>query len=128
MRLPHSIRMALGALLFCAPLFSQPQPGSQPQVANPTGLPGTDGTITTLAYHQGILYVGGKFTIAGGVFAKNIAQWDGKSWSPLGEGLDGEITKLVCDAKGNLYAAADDWEFGPKNGTYGFRIKKPGTV
>ena len=34
------------------------------------------------------LYVGGRFTVAGGVSANRIVKWDGSSWSPLGIGLD----------------------------------------
>ena len=33
------------------------------------------------------LFVGGKFTTAGGVSANNIAKWDGSTWSPLGSGI-----------------------------------------
>jgi hypothetical protein len=42
------------------------------------------------------LYVGGSFTMAGGIDAKSIARWDGVEWSPLGSGLDG----------GSVYAMA----------------------
>ena len=33
------------------------------------------------------LYVGGSFSVAGGVPAQNIARWDGISWSSLGSGI-----------------------------------------
>lgn len=33
------------------------------------------------------LYVGGSFGTAGGVTARNIARWDGNTWSALGSGL-----------------------------------------
>jgi hypothetical protein len=35
------------------------------------------------------LFVGGDFTIAGGVSASVIAKWDGASWAALGSGLEG---------------------------------------
>lgn len=35
------------------------------------------------------LVVGGRFSEAGGTAAKNIAKWNGTSWSPLGSGLGG---------------------------------------
>lgn len=73
---------------------------------NPAGLAGTDGKIKTLASHESMVYVGGKFTIAGTVFAHNVAQWDGKEWRALGEGIEGEVHTLCCDSKGTLYAAA----------------------
>lgn len=36
-----------------------------------------------------VLYVGGAFTMAGGVEASRIARWDGSSWSALGLGITG---------------------------------------
>lgn len=36
------------------------------------------------------LYAGGSFTVAGGISASYIAKWDGVTWSPLGEGIDGQ--------------------------------------
>ncbi|MFG0276198.1 MAG: hypothetical protein ACF8QF_14195 [Phycisphaerales bacterium] len=33
------------------------------------------------------LFVGGKFTVAGGVFAAKVGAWDGTTWSGLGSGL-----------------------------------------
>lgn len=48
-------------------------------------------TVYALAAHQGILYVGGEFTIAGGSSANRIARWDeaNRSWSTIGGGLGG---------------------------------------
>ncbi len=56
------------------------------------------------------LYVGGQFSEAGGVAAKNIARWDGASWSPLGGGAvnGGTVYALVIDdAGGVLYAGGN---------------------
>src|SRR5690606_9866234 len=42
------------------------------------------------------LYLGGRFTEAGGVAARNVARWDGEAWSPLGDGLAGlEVRALA---------------------------------
>jgi trimeric autotransporter adhesin len=41
------------------------------------------------------LYVGGDFTTAGGVPANRIAKWDGTVWSPLGNGMNGEVHALA---------------------------------
>jgi hypothetical protein len=42
------------------------------------------------------LFAGGTFDKAGGdTAAKNIAQWDGNSWTPLGYGLDGGVNAIV---------------------------------
>ena len=45
------------------------------------------------------LYVGGSFTEAGGVPALNVAKWDGKQWSALGDGIAGFMVRdlLVFD-------------------------------
>lgn len=56
---------------------------------------GIDGQANALAvFDDGsgggpALYVGGSFTLAGGVPANNIARWDGSSWSPVGAGTGG---------------------------------------
>ena len=41
------------------------------------------------------LYAAGFFGAAGGVPAKNIAKWDGSSWSALGSGVNNRIDALV---------------------------------
>ena len=55
------------------------------------------------------LYVGGFFTMAGGVDARSIARWDGVQWSPLGSGIDGGTVLAMAaydDGSGPaLYAA-----------------------
>jgi hypothetical protein len=53
------------------------------------------------------LYVGGSFTMAGAVEANYIAKWDGTSWSPVGEGMNGQVFALAVwnDGTGEaLYA------------------------
>ncbi|MFN8333165.1 MAG: hypothetical protein U0T81_18450 [Saprospiraceae bacterium] len=39
--------------------------------------------------HNGILYVGGQFTMAGTTAVNNIAAWNGTSWSAVGGGVTG---------------------------------------
>jgi len=54
-----------------------------------------------------MLYVGGDFTLAGGVAALNVACWDGTNWAPLGDGLGGGSTDAVHALawnNGQLYA------------------------
>src|SRR5262249_10971974 len=53
------------------------------------GLPGTDGSVYALTVYNGNMIAGGSFTIAGGVIANSIAQWNGTSWRPLGSGMGG---------------------------------------
>jgi hypothetical protein len=70
--------------------------------------------VTSLVIdNKGVLYAGGKFGIAGGVEARNIAKWNGISWSSLGSGIhitdtlnnsDCRVNALSTDANGNIYA------------------------
>jgi hypothetical protein len=55
--------------------------GSEPYEGGPV--------VCALAASGSNLYVGGVFTLAGGVAATNIAKWDGSSWSALGSGVSG---------------------------------------
>ena len=75
------------------------------------GLPGVDNAVQSLTvFDDGggpALYVGGNFTVAGGVVANRIARWDGSSWTPLGSGMNGPVQALaVFDDGGGaaLYA------------------------
>jgi hypothetical protein len=58
------------------------------------------------------LHVGGTFRTISGVAASSIAKWDGRSWSPLGAGTDGQIHAMAVldDGSGRgpaLYVAGD---------------------
>ena len=55
----------------------------------------------------GNLFVGGNFDLAGtgSLPVRNIAKWNGSSWSSVGAGVDGSINDLVFDSSGRLYAA-----------------------
>jgi HYR domain-containing protein len=53
------------------------------------------------------LYVGGSFTTAGGVFANNVAKWDGVRWWALGTGVNSTVFALAVFDDGSgpaLYA------------------------
>ncbi len=52
------------------------------------------------------LYVGGRFTHAGGVIANNIARWDGSVWHALGGGVDGRIRALAWSGT-SLFAGGE---------------------
>lgn len=60
---------------------------------------GVNGPVYAILYNptNKILYVGGSFTTAGGVLAKNLAQWDGWTWSEVGGGVDGTVLSLARD-------------------------------
>ena len=55
---------------------------------------------------QGDLYIGGRFTQAGGINATNVARWDGTKWHALGSGLDGPVRGLLVD-EASVFAAGD---------------------
>jgi hypothetical protein len=56
------------------------------------------------------LYVGGRFSTAGGAPALNVARWDGIAWSALGAGVGAEVYVLAGHDNGSgpaLYAGGD---------------------
>jgi hypothetical protein len=66
---------------------------------------GTSATVTSIAVApNGMLYVGGNFTTAGGVTVNYIAKWNGSSWSALGSGMNGGVSALAVAPDGTLYA------------------------
>ena len=58
------------------------------------GFPGFQPFVKTLRVRGNDVFVGGRFTHAGGVEASNVARWNGTAWNPLGVGTDGGITSL----------------------------------
>lgn len=53
------------------------------------------------------IVVAGAFTKVGSVSASRIARWDGKAWSPLGDGLPGQVLALERDAN-SVYVSTYD--------------------
>jgi hypothetical protein len=64
------------------------------------------GEVYAMTTHNGDLYVGGSFLMAGGVMANHVAKWDGTNWSPLGNGINGNVLALIT-YNGQLYAAGE---------------------
>ena len=50
---------------------------------------------TTLLDGRLALLVGGRFTTAGGVPARNIARWNGNAWQPINANLNGTVRSAV---------------------------------
>jgi hypothetical protein len=106
-----SRRNSLHVLLIAAFVFSaggKSHAASEDDYWDPSlGQPGPDGSIWSMARQGTDLYVVGSFNQIGGVFATNIARWDGTNWSALGSGLSGgvlaEIHAIVFIG-GQLYA------------------------
>jgi hypothetical protein len=53
-----------------------------------------------------MLYAAGNFTMAGGVAANYIAQWDGSNWSAVGSGVGGTVYALAVSGS-MLYAGGN---------------------
>ena len=63
--------------------------------------------VNALAVSGTNLFVGGKFRLAGGMPANNIARWDGNAWSSLGAGIGDTLTfaevKTIAVSGNDLY-------------------------
>jgi hypothetical protein len=67
------------------------------------GILGVDGEVySEVVDGVGDVYVGGRFSIGGNVFANSVAKWNGSSWSALGSGIDGDVYALALSGT-NLY-------------------------
>lgn len=82
-------------------LDDEPAPPDAPQWSSLGA--GVNGPVYACALSGSNLYAGGAFTVAGGVWAKNIAMWNGNSWTNLGSGVNADVKALACDSSGNLY-------------------------
>jgi hypothetical protein len=54
---------------------------------------------------QGRLVVGGLFTAAGGIAARNIARWSGAGWEPLGAGFNSYVYRLYVSPEDGALTA-----------------------
>lgn len=70
--------------------------------------PPPDPGVLEMAFDRsGNLFVGGIFESVNGVNARNIARWNGASWSPLGVGLDTRAEALATAPDGTVYASGN---------------------
>lgn len=110
-----AVFIAVLTTLLSSPLRVQ---GATAQPANGAwddrfGAVGVEGKVTAIAVAPaGMVYVGGEFTKAGGIAARHIARWDGRSWQPLGEGIDGDVYAIAV-AGDDIYVAG---KFGVAGG------------
>lgn len=70
---------------------------------------GTNAPIAAVTVDSiGRVYAGGEFGVAGGLTANGVARWDGRTWNSLvtshANGLNGTVSALIPDSRGNLYA------------------------
>ncbi len=68
---------------------------------------GINGVVQTLLVEGDQIHVGGEFSQAGEVAARNIARWDGRAWQPLGAGRFAAV-QAIARHQGELFAAGDD--------------------
>ncbi|MBJ6110177.1 T9SS type A sorting domain-containing protein [Hymenobacter sp. BT523] len=66
-------------------------------------------SVAALAFDgAGNLYAGGDFTTMSGVAARNVAKWNGTTWTALGAGTShpsySSVYTLAIDGSGNVYA------------------------
>ncbi|HET6261610.1 MAG TPA: hypothetical protein VFG99_05155, partial [Chloroflexia bacterium] len=62
------------------------------------------GLVQGLTLIGGDLYLGGSFTVAGGVSAKGFAKWNGNQWSQVGEGVsDPDGVTALASRLNDLY-------------------------
>lgn len=78
------------------------------------GYPGVASEVSAIAVDGDIVYVGGRFTSAGGLPIKYVAKWDGRRWQALGTGVNNIVTALAVDDEGRLYAGGEFTAAGGK--------------
>ncbi|MCB2407572.1 T9SS type A sorting domain-containing protein [Hymenobacter sp. BT178] len=70
-------------------------------------LAGTNGRVNAIVASGNTVYIGGIFTAVGNTAARNIAKWDGTSWSALAGGTNRGtgigVNALALAANGDLY-------------------------
>ncbi|MBI5773103.1 MAG: hypothetical protein HZA89_05080 [Verrucomicrobia bacterium] len=117
MKTMNSRMQVLWFLLACAllPRMASAQIGDA-NWAKPDVFPGANGEVRAVAVDgAGNLYIGGSFTVVGGVPATNVAKWNGSSWSALGSGVLGSVWALAVSGT-NLYAGGMFTGSGTANG------------
>jgi trimeric autotransporter adhesin len=68
------------------------------------GISGAGGVVNAAVVDgSGNLYIGGNFVAAGNTIANYIAQWNGTNWSPLGSGMNSNVSALALSGN-TLYA------------------------
>lgn len=58
--------------------------------------------VSTLVWHDGLLYAGGTFTNSANGAINNLAVWNGSSWSQFAGGVNGNVASVVFSGN-NVY-------------------------
>ncbi|MDO7854265.1 T9SS type A sorting domain-containing protein [Hymenobacter convexus] len=71
---------------------------------------------------NGDVYVGGRFTQAGGAPANRVARWNGTAWTSLGtgagNGMNNDVTALAVAGNGDVYACGYFTQAGGASANY----------
>ena len=67
---------------------------------------------------NGDVVAGGIFTNAGGQLANNVAIWNGSSWTPLQQGVQGQVLALARLPDGDLVVGGDFFTASGSGGTW----------
>ena len=81
------------------------------------GLDGpSDTRVDAITHYLGDVYVGGRFTEAGGQPANRVARWDGQGWHALGappdDGVDYFTVEALTVFRSALYVGGWSWLYG----------------
>ncbi len=93
-------------IIGCSALRAQICPAWYTDIGTP-GIGGTNSSVTAIAeYDDGngpAIYVGGRFSQAGGLSRANIAKWNGSGWDALGNGTSEVVFAITTydDGGGN---------------------------
>lgn len=115
------LALALCALFLQIGTLSRAQCG--PQWLPGDGIPGVNGSVRAMKVWDPdgpgpaapLLVVGGGFTAAGTVLAKNIAAWDGQKWSSLGEGFNANVRAIEVTDSNTLVVGGEFTMSGSTN-------------
>jgi len=71
------------------------------------------GGVHALAAHpSGDVYAGGGFTNSGGVPVRNLARWNGSSWTGVSDHPDGAVLALAVTPDGSVVAGGEFYNIG----------------
>jgi len=139
MTMRRSIRFIFGLVVFLMPFSASHRVTAEctPEWLPGDAFPGADGSVLAMMRwnppdsHKPVLIVGGGFTaVANHAVARNVAIWDGSSWSALGEGLNGPVHALAIFDDGTgpaLYAAGYFYAERPAGAAYSVIAKWNGS-
>jgi len=82
-------------------------PGAQPNGTSGIVVADTDDVVQAIYFTNGLLYIGGEFTVCNGTTASSIVSWNGVTWAALGAGISGGSVWAMTSYGSNLYVGGD---------------------